>query len=397
MPVNRPVIRDVTRQVISNVIRTGLPIPLLDMPLDGNLILRHGVGAATFTRSTTGTFVDKNDGLVKTAAIDAARFEADGVLIEGASTNLLFRSEEFDNASWAKGSTGAGTTPVVTANAGVAPDGSMTADRIQFAIGSNVLGDRSFIRQLVNTTADYDIAIYVKSNTGSNQEIAIQREGSTSSAFTVTNEWNRISLTRSFNGANFLGLELRGTTGSGDLTSDILVWGAQGEELPFASSYIKTTTIAVTRTADNLSITAVGNFNQAQGSISLDIILLAKNTANQFFYSVNDGTETHRHTMNRNVGAPSGQYFIQAGAVQMNQQPGDVPLKFNFVETYKVNDVRIFVNAAQVANDTSVTLPVGLTSIDIGRRVDNITYLFGHVKDLRTYDVVLTPSQVLAL
>ena len=72
--------------------------PLVDLKLQ-NQIDFTGVGAVTFTRASTATYVDRY-GVVQTAAVDEPRFEAEGLLMEGASTNLLLRSEEFDNAIW---------------------------------------------------------------------------------------------------------------------------------------------------------------------------------------------------------------------------------------------------------------------------------------------------------
>ena len=92
----RPITRSIIRNIIRPIISVFLPQPLCFMPLSNDLSLSPGVGVATFTRSTTGTYVDKVDGLVKTAAIDAARFEQNGVLIEGGKVNQqsLHRREQ---------------------------------------------------------------------------------------------------------------------------------------------------------------------------------------------------------------------------------------------------------------------------------------------------------------
>ena len=55
---------------------------------------------------------------------DPATLAPRGLLIEEQRTNLLLRSEEFDNASWAK------TNATITVNATTAPDGTTTADLI---------------------------------------------------------------------------------------------------------------------------------------------------------------------------------------------------------------------------------------------------------------------------
>jgi len=62
---------------------------VLDLSGNGN----HGTsyGKSEFTRSTSGTYVE--DGIVKTAGIDIARFEDGGILIEEERENLFLNSE----------------------------------------------------------------------------------------------------------------------------------------------------------------------------------------------------------------------------------------------------------------------------------------------------------------
>lgn len=84
-----------------------------------------------YTRASTATYFD-SDGLLKTAAVDVPRLEYDpvtrlprGLLVEHlARTNIALRSEEFDNAVWGYNES------AVAANAGVAPTGLTTADKI---------------------------------------------------------------------------------------------------------------------------------------------------------------------------------------------------------------------------------------------------------------------------
>ena len=84
----------------------------------------------TFTRSTTGSYYN-SAGVLSTAAINAPRFDYDpvtlesvGLLIEESRTNLLTYSEQFDNAVWTK------SNASITANAIIAPDGTLTADKL---------------------------------------------------------------------------------------------------------------------------------------------------------------------------------------------------------------------------------------------------------------------------
>ena len=90
----------------------------------------------TFTRASTATYVDE-DGLIKTASADEARFDHDpetleslGLLIEKGSTNKFTYSEDFVGG-WGI------SNVVMTTNSTVAPDGETTADEI-YATSSTV-------------------------------------------------------------------------------------------------------------------------------------------------------------------------------------------------------------------------------------------------------------------
>jgi len=82
-------------------------------------------GTQTFTRASTGTYIDPLDGLIKTAAINTPRFErmADGgtgILLEGGSTNTALQSEDLTSTTL--------TGMTVSPNLYTAPDGLTTMD-----------------------------------------------------------------------------------------------------------------------------------------------------------------------------------------------------------------------------------------------------------------------------
>jgi hypothetical protein len=182
----------------------------------------NGDGDFTFSRATNGT-----------------RVNSDG-LIEKVRTNLVSYSEEFDNAYWIKGG-----APVitVTANAGTAPDGTTTADRCSATSVS------TSSRVYTNVTwggGEYSLSLYVKNNGGTNTNFRFSYYDSVSQyfspAFTLTNEWQRITFTFS-PAAGAGGFWLVNTpTASGNL--DLLAWGAQ-LETGVLTEYIHTTSSAV--------------------------------------------------------------------------------------------------------------------------------------------------------
>ncbi len=74
-------------------------VRLFFAPLQRNLTA-GSIGNPTFTRATTATEVDQDDGTIDSSASGAARFEANGFLAEGQVENLLFPSDDFEDAAW---------------------------------------------------------------------------------------------------------------------------------------------------------------------------------------------------------------------------------------------------------------------------------------------------------
>jgi hypothetical protein len=92
----------------------------------------------SLTRATTGTYFNAS-GVLQTAAIDAPRFDhnpvspfaATGLLIEEQRTNLMLQSGNLADPAWSTNSNV--TSPVITANAATAPDGTTTAAQVAFS------------------------------------------------------------------------------------------------------------------------------------------------------------------------------------------------------------------------------------------------------------------------
>ena len=113
----------------------------LDLDFAGTKSLKNQIGrkdVVTFTRASSATYVD-----------------GDGV-IQSAVTNLLTYSEEFDNASWPK------SNAAITANQAIAPDGTLTADKLE---QTATAGNRYVYRGSLQSTApagQYVVSIFVK-------------------------------------------------------------------------------------------------------------------------------------------------------------------------------------------------------------------------------------------
>jgi hypothetical protein len=216
----------------------------------------------TFTRASTATFVGA-DGLIKTAASGAARFdhnpttgESLGLLVEEARTNLVRPSTSFNSGNWVNYGTG-----TVTANAATAPDGTNTAALINYIDGEG--RQAQIFSPTVAVGVTYTYSVYVKAGTSSQCNLFIQDgtgatgEGvrSISSGQNVGNGWYRHKITRTivslFNDKIFLYVNCSGGT--------FYAWGAQLEAGAFPTSYIPTTGATVTRAADVATLANTGS------------------------------------------------------------------------------------------------------------------------------------------
>jgi hypothetical protein len=231
--------------------------PSLDLPFADNKSLvdaTTGANLVDFTRASSGTYVD-SEGVIRTA-----------------TTNLLLRSEEFDNASWGGGASGNAT---VTPNAIAAPFGSITADLLDDTSTTQVQA-RSQVINIVSSTGSYTLSAFVRPNTSSIVSLRLGLGGATATngevvvdlatgaaqwrsgtnvgtSFAITSaggDWYRISVTVTDNGTgnNAATIELRPAfaltyTDTLNVTAQgsAYFWGAQVEKSTTVGEYISTT------------------------------------------------------------------------------------------------------------------------------------------------------------
>ena len=325
----------------------------------------------TFTRASSGTYVG-SDGLIKTATTNEARFdhnpatgESLGLLVEEQRTNLLLQSESIDNVSnWNRMAGGIGTTPAITANSIVSPDGSTTADQVVLALnGGTTVNDSSYVTQSYSSTSGttYVVSMWLRTVSGT-AVISFDVDSQNINTITVTSTWQRFSFARttSTTASRTFRFGLRGTFNTSD-SATLYVWGAQLEAGSFPTSYIPTTTATVTRSADVASITGA-NFSswyrQDEGTIYFKgSSLRATGSPATRNFQFEDGTSNNNI---RTAGTVTLQ-VINAAATQCNlTATPNIALDgslYDFASAYKVDDFATS-NGGAASVDNSGTVPV---------------------------------------
>ena len=260
------------------------------------------------------------DGYLKEYANDAPaiEFNADGsykgVLVEPQSVNLCLQSEDF-STTWIQNN-----SPTITTNIATAPDGTVTADGLQDTTGTTF----KTVSQLFSVSANsqFTASLFVKKETAETNYggIGFSFSGSTSkTAYFIFNSVNgtanisktlssasvvvedygdywRFCCTATDDGSNtFLTINIYATLSNNGTTVGVgagsvrTYWGAQLEESPIATSYIPTTTGAVTRVADDIDLTGASSLiGQTSGTVYVEAII--RKLENNFVVSISDGS-----------------------------------------------------------------------------------------------------------
>ena len=386
----------------------------------------------TFTRASGGSYVGA-DGLIKYAGVNEARFDHDpvtgeslGLLVEESRTNLLTRSEEFNDASWGRAGLhlfGSGSV----ANAIVAPDGLTTADLIT----ENTATSQRNVQQVSTTIGTKTLSVFAKQGPGSRLlrlvdfNLTDGAQGETyfnlstgtvvSGSGTIQafpNGWYRCSIqtTTTVTSTYFISLapSVNIFTYTGDGTSGIYIWGAQLEAGAFPTSYIPTQGSTRTRASDNASITGK-NFSewyrQDEGTVFVRYNIKGSFGGDGYnrVFEFSDGTYNNDFSL-LSVSTTDDMYeiwFIH-GANQLNYNTVNTTFNrfYNWVAGYKENDFQrysIDVNGILDINTYTSISSSNFNQLGIGQDLFPIRKLNGHISRLTYFPKRLPNAQLQAL
>ena len=394
----------------------------LQFATDKTLTARKGP-TPVLTRASTGTFIG-SDGLIQSAAIDAARFDHDpvtlackGLLIEESRTNLIIQSEDFSNG-WAT------TRASISVNQTASPTGATTADKLitDTSVSNNHRVDKTSVSLSLNTV--YTFSVYAKAGEYSGLALGVgaivsqlvdysltgsgsvtrTSAGASGTIQQLSNGWYRCTCTftsdlvlASHRACVFIGQSGTVFTYTGDGTSSISIWGAQLEAGAFPTSYIPTTTVGLARSADVCSITGgdfTGMYNQTEGAFFVDAFTPA--SGSRIIVSAdNNGTAEVNKVYTNGTGLAVE--VIDGGTTQANLTFLSIVANtaFKLASAYKLNDFAASRNGAAAVTDASGTIPTP-NQLKIGYEKAGNT-MCGCVASLRYYKKRLPDAKLASL
>lgn len=369
-----------------------------------------------FGRVLAGTTIRpafSEDGLNLGAAIESA-----------AATNLLLRSQEFDNAAWTK------TSVTATADTIAAPDGTTTADTLA-ATGANGTVAQNGAASATNSSRAFAVWLRRKTGTGTvSTEVGASTLDCT--ALLDANAWRRFTMIgASINGTYALVSNVITVTATAhglntgdavrvDITSgaaadasvasvtrvdantftyaqvaadtsgnctihpnvarikiatntdEVYAWGAQlenpgvGLQGNQVSSYIPTTSATATRAADTITLaTSLFPYSQAGNSSLFVRIRLILSNSTFSLVAFDDGTSNEFVRLIHGSGGSFNFAITDGGVSQANSNFGtnfDINVTHQAAVRWGTNDVAVVAgNSATLVTDTSATMPTPTT------------------------------------
>lgn len=379
----------------------------------------------SFSRALATATQTNSSGFIENVAADTARFDYNpltlackGLLIEEQRLNFALQSEDFSNVIWVKNAVS------VAASTSNSPRGTLTAYRMT----ENTAANLHHLSQTISTSVStaYTISAYIKdvdrqfvglsfysvaspslyaAASFNLQTGLVVTTAAVGTGYSVTgtsiapvgNGWyrcsvsvvngssvtaTRISIGGSTNGS-IGGYGLQNYTGT---SKSLDVFGAQLEVGASPTSYIPTTTTALTRNADVATITGTSFSDFWQTIKGGASVLATPSTVSGIrpLIQFDDGTANEIIALRGNTTNPE-LYIVDGGAPQAQLDAGTIAANtaYSLTGWWDTNDCKARQNSGAVVTDTTATIPT-VTQMRIGS--DGTNYLNGTIATINYYN-----------
>jgi hypothetical protein len=202
--------------------------------------------------------------------------------------------------------------------------------------------------------------------------------------------------------ANRVSLTFTPTAGTLTLTVSGTITDVQLEEGSYPTSYIPTTSAAVTRAADVASKTGISSLiGQTEGTMYAEFNCKSVENTNSFDSIMNIATDANNSidVLKNNTTSELYVFAIVGGVIQVNSVgiPGTNVLGHHKVAlAYNLNDYVCYLDGVQVFTDTSATVPA-CSSIYVGHYLVGTGQLGGTIQAAALYTTRLSNSELASL
>ena len=385
----------------------------------------------TFTRSTTATYFDAS-GVMQTAAIDAPRFDHDpvtqqplGILVEGQRTNAIWNSTNTGVVAGTIGSGGALPTgwgsslrglslsvetvtvrgvsclrfrmfgtpsstggvniPFGAINNAAAVNGQVWTNSVYMALQSGNFNNVTSVRtqfNVFNSSSSYLQSIASLVSIGGSLTADLQR-------FTATGTVSNAAA------AYIQALFECGVTSGLPVDFTIVMGGCQMELGAFASSYIPTTSSAITRAADLIAATTSNAvpfsswYNSSEYTVDVDFIFYGGDAAFPRIVTIGDGnSNVNEASLIQTTSTNQGSFNVYSSSSFQGMSFGTPDLRGGLKKLaagFAFNNSAIGYNGAISGTDNSFVLPLSQNICRIGNSFGLTQAAFLHLREMRFY------------
>ena len=302
-------------------------------------------------------------------------------LLEPQSTNLVPYSEDFSIGNWTDN--GVGTTPTITTGF-LSPDGTNNATKISNPNNDSLLQWRSI------TPSGGTKSIYAKTTSGTGQLFLLGGTNTPEALFDVTENWQRFTLNDT-DTTHIYAVDFRGAS----TLSEVVVWGAQVEALPHATSYIPTSGATSTRLQD--IATDSGNstlINSTEGTLYFEGSAISNDS--EYRIALSNGTNQRI-----SIGYDDANvrvYINNAGNLIWNTElPANVTDNNKLALKYKSGDYALWLNGVEIDTSNNIDTISAVSELNFTTNTATSSRFYGKVKAVAVFKEALTDAELTCL